>query len=367
MQKQDEFSYLKPKQYYINLYDLRTINDCLYYYQSLYKKLPEARELKTEASKEKNETDWLRMINMVIHSIKTDRFKHKEETISEWMEKDRIRQEKYDNACPLELYCEDCKVLLSSGLKTMHEDKDGDLKVSHIYTCPKCKNRSAYYDNGDEFVVDPELCVKCGATIDVSIKINKKKDTTTWIHKCSGCGEETKHIDDHKEWEANRQKQKKQDEELLTKFRNDFCFNESDGNEAVLWFERIERINEGIKQQTQKEEDPAYQKAKKVHKLKVTELHKRLSDVLTKDNYIDLIFEKPEMDRYVVVPFVVSDSKEGRAEYDSKRQLKKLITNKLSNTNWRLMSDGINYRVGYLTGRLRCYENEDDLVEIMKN
>ena len=204
MTKDINKTYLKPKQYYIDIYDVRTIRDCLYYYKSLYQKLSEAKNLKTKknVSKKKNETDWLRMMNMVIHSIKTERFKHKEETISEWMEKDRVKQEKYDNTSPLELYCEDCEVLLSGGLKTLHEDIDDNLRVSHIYTCPKCKKRSAYYDNGDEFIVEPELCEKCGATIDVSIKINQNKDTTTWIHKCSGCGDETKHIDDHKKWDT---------------------------------------------------------------------------------------------------------------------------------------------------------------------
>ncbi len=30
------------------------------------------------------------------------------------------------------------------------------------------------------------------------------------------------------------------------------------------------------------------------------------------------------------------------------------------------MSDGIDYRLGYLSGRLKGYENEEDLMEIMK-
>lgn len=71
------------------------------------------------------------------------------------------------------------------------------------------------------------------------------------------------------------------------------------------------------------------------------------------------------MDRYVIVPLVVRDSNEDRAEYDSKKQLKKLITDELSSTNWRLMSNGTSYRVGYLTGRLRCYGNNDDLAGII--
>jgi len=52
-------------------------------------------------------------------------------------------------------------------------------------------------------------------------------------------------------------------------------------------------------------------------------------------------------------------------EYDSKKQLKKVIDKTLENTNWRLMSAGVRYRVGYLNGSLRCYETEDDLIKLM--
>jgi len=46
--------------------------------------------------------------------------------------------------------------------------------------------------------------------------------------------------------------------------------------------------------------------------------------------------------------------------------LKKLVDRALSDTNWRLMSDGISYRLGYLNGRLRAYEREDDLKTLVE-
>jgi len=71
------------------------------------------------------------------------------------------------------------------------------------------------------------------------------------------------------------------------------------------------------------------------------------------------------MGRYVVVPFTVQEADNDRGEYDSKNSLGKLIKKTLEKTNWRLMSEGISYRVGYLSGRLRCYENETDLMKIV--
>ncbi len=55
-----------------------------------------------------------------------------------------------------------------------------------------------------------------------------------------------------------------------------------------------------------------------------------------------------------------------REEYDSKKALKKLIEGILADTTWRLMSDGISYRLGILTGRLKAHEREEDLMKLVK-
>lgn len=48
------------------------------------------------------------------------------------------------------------------------------------------------------------------------------------------------------------------------------------------------------------------------------------------------------------------------------RVFKKLITTALANTNWRLMSEGVSHRLGYLSGRLRAYESEDELRKLVE-
>jgi hypothetical protein len=53
-------------------------------------------------------------------------------------------------------------------------------------------------------------------------------------------------------------------------------------------------------------------------------------------------------------------------EYNSKQKLKKLIQSSLESTTWRLMSDGISYRLELLSGRIRVYEDEKDLVKLIK-
>ena len=66
------------------------------------------------------------------------------------------------------------------------------------------------------------------------------------------------------------------------------------------------------------------------------------------------------------VDFTTQESREDRHEYDSRMKLKKLIEETLADTTWRLMSDGIYYRLGILTGRLRAYEKEEDLIKLVE-
>ena len=56
-----------------------------------------------------------------------------------------------------------------------------------------------------------------------------------------------------------------------------------------------------------------------------------------------------------------------QGEYDSRKKLSKLIKTALAETSWRLMSEGISYRLGVLTGRIRVYEGEEDLLKLVEN
>jgi hypothetical protein len=77
-------------------------------------------------------------------------------------------------------------------------------------------------------------------------------------------------------------------------------------------------------------------------------------------------FKKERGGQFVIIDFSVNETKDDRKEYDSQNALKKLIKGILEDTNWRLMSDGIHYRLGILTGRLKAYEREEDLVEVVR-
>ena len=196
---------------------------------------------------------------------------------------------------------------------------------------------------------------------------NKRKGKViTTIRKCIHCDFSETEFDDldksHKKWE---EKQKK-DRELLAKYRHEFCLSDKEGQEYTQSVERIKAISKIIDEQKQKEADPAYHRAKKLKKLSIVGLERTLAKTLEKERYIKLTLDKPEMSKYVIVPFTVQNAKSDRKEYDSTNALRKLIKKAPESTNWRLMAEGASYRLGYLYGRLKGYEREEDLIEIVR-
>jgi hypothetical protein len=103
-----------------------------------------------------------------------------------------------------------------------------------------------------------------------------------------------------------------------------------------------------------------------IKKLAVADLRQQIVSALQKEGYGRLELSNPEIRREVVVSFTVQDEQSGRAEYDSRKQLEKIIGQTLGDTNWRLMSDGTAYRLGILSGRLKGFESEDDLIQLVK-
>lgn len=109
-----------------------------------------------------------------------------------------------------------------------------------------------------------------------------------------------------------------------------------------------------------------YDELAKIKKLSIAEIEKLLTPILEKCGYKNLRFSKPEFGRGIKVEFTVQETQTERHEYDSRMGLQNLIKQSLLTTNWKLMSEGISYHLGFLQGRLIGIENEDDLKELVK-
>jgi len=146
-----------------------------------------------------------------------------------------------------------------------------------------------------------------------------------------------------------------------------FCFSKEEGERYREEIYHLERVGDLFKEWKEKDKNKElYDKVTKIKKLTVIELEKLLAPALEKESYIHLQLANPEIDRNVIAPFTVQDSKSGRESRTSEYDLKRLFKKILEDTNWWLMTDGVNYRLGVLAGRLRGYGNEENLLKLVE-
>ncbi|MCL1929916.1 hypothetical protein FWF93_02160 [Candidatus Saccharibacteria bacterium] len=186
----------------------------------------------------------------------------------------------------------------------------------------------------------------------------KKKVTTTY--SCPSC----KHTYSE---DFDLTIKKESEDPDFDKDRTEYCLLSKEKanmlRDTKYRFEQMAELGKKFKER--KDNKQIYDAVKELKKPKIAELTTLLTPVLEKGGYSEFNLDKPEMGRDVTIGFNCLDTKSERDDYTSKKELKKIIDKALNDTNWRLMSDGIHYRLGYLNGRIRAYEQEDDLVKLV--
>lgn len=366
--------YLYEEQHYIDRYDLHTIEECLdtvKMFQEVYQK-----SLVSEELKDLSQEDKLKDANIMLHRslfvIKGKRYEKKQETIQKWIEEDKLKQDKQDyTPTPEEIHCPLCNAPMNfNSSKHLEYTYDNPIiRMMFLFKCSKCKKQQWVYDDGEIRVSEPDLCPKCNKELNVTS--NRKGKVITTLYKCKACGyskTDVYHLaKKDKEWEKYKEEQNKKEEadkKLLEKYRNEYCLSEKEGIDHVETLEALEVGHDVYEEEKQRYDDKAYQVAVNLKRLNVLELEKLLSEKLQKETYVKFTLEKPDMGRFVTIPFNVLDANSTRNPNVSEANLKKLIKDTLQDTNWRLMSDGIHYRLGYLSGTLKAYEREEDLLEL---
>ncbi len=293
-----------------------------------------------------------------LYFFKGDRYRQKPETIRDWMAKDRLRQNFFDNTPePRSIICPKCRTQPKSALKTLDEPLNGPMRMLFFFGCLSCDYKQSIFNNGEVRISKPPSCPKCHHDLKRSYQRTGKVITT--IDSCSNCEYKETEIDDLDD-------KKDADCKLLTDYREKYCFNDKEGTEYITTARQLQTHAEYMRDKEQKAADPAYQQAKNLKKLTITELEELVGKVIAKAKYQKLELGKPEIDRFVIVPFTAQDTDTSRKEYDSENQPKRLLKKALEDTNWRLMSDGISYRLGYVSGKLKGYEKEDDLANLIR-
>lgn len=352
-----EPKYLKPYQHYADLYDRLTVEDCRRLEEGA-KPFPN-KKLKTKAQVEK--AGAIRMADMLLMKTLTgERYAQKKSTIDKWMSHDEKKDRIYAAAqAPGNITCLTCGRLMFVESKHMWGTADNEDKVLFFYDCPlKHVPRRAFYHDGEEWKADPHPCPKCATELERKT-VKESTKGVVFIDHCSGCGYT------HKDKLSLTTKKEKIDPHFA-RDRARFCLSDKDGEEYIDFKYKMKGAIE-LMEQIQKREDnkDELEKVAKLKKLKIVEVEQLLVPILEKESYIKLQFQSPEMKRDIILPFTVHDAKD-RSERVSEADLKKVLKESLEETNWRLMSDGVNYRLGMLSGRLRAFEREDDLLELVK-
>ena len=357
--------YLKDRQHYIDLYDLYTIKICLKeveLWRKVFKESFNVEEIK-HIPEEKRKRDFNRLLGQDLFAKQGERYRIKEETIQKWINSDSAEQSKYDNtSTPEGICCTECKGLMHSTYKHLENYMNEPLRVLFFFECPNCKKRKSIYENGEEAIYKPELCPKCNK--EVESKHTRKGNIITWITTCLSCGFRNTDIDDFDKNAAERNQREQEEKELLEKHREEFCLTDEKGKEYIELIEKLKYAEEVKEEEIKKYDNSYYPNSLKLKKVNTVDLEKLLAEPLEKEKYTKLSFDKPEIGEYFIIPFNVQDADSSRKENISTSTLQKLIKDVLENTNWRLMSEGIHYRLGYLSGRLKGHDREEDILEL---
>lgn len=360
-------SYLKPRQEYIDRYDHGTVYQCRrleHTFQETLKDMLANPEV--NKNKEKDEKEILRTVNamyrVTLYFAVGDRYMEREKTVREWMAKDQEKDRLLAEAPIPRSRCIVCGGTMRCEHKHLSSDiNDERLRVLFIIECNSCGKREALYDDGERFYIH---CEKCDAEVESSD--TRKGDVLTTINTCPKCGHKStvtidfaekpkivEEKEDPKKFEEDKERFGMNDEKTLAQYPTEK--------------ERVRQMGEMVDKWKQKEkEKDIYDAVTKLKKLTIVELENLLRDPIEKAGYVKFDLGKPMIGKDVTIEFSAQDAKPERKEYDSIHEPQKLIKATLELSNWRLMSDGISYRLGFLMGRFHAYEKEEDLAELMR-
>jgi len=294
------------------------------------------------------------------------RYEEREQDINDSMGKDEAKDQQIADArLTEEPYCHHCgkqglkiidKTLMHRGSDYKYDDPE---EVLFTLRCPHCDKNSAFWEDGTAWKVKPDLCPKCSTV--VTHTSTKTKKAINFTYTCPSCGHSYKE-------KLDLTTKKETPDPDFPKDRIHFGLHDKEFRERLFSIRRDFKAMAELGKEFKEKEDnkEVYDAIKELKKPKIAELTPLLSLALEKAGYSEFHLDQPEMGKDVFIGFNCLDTKTSRSDYDSRNVLKRLVTRTLENTNWRLTSDGISYRLGYLNGRLHAYEKEEDLKKLVE-
>lgn len=364
------YTHLRERKYYEDIVDRITVEHgrrAMANFEKFQKKfLKLASDQPPDSHRNVLHLNWFYML--LVGNDLLDRHDKRDADIEKMMASDQAKDERIAAArLTVEPFCEHCgktglritlKDLMHRGEDYKYDDPEEVLFMLH---CPHCDKNSAYWEDGSRWEHRVARCPKCKTIM--AEKTARRGKVLTTTNTCPSCSHSYKSKLDFNEKETQPDPDYERDRYI-------FCLQDKkmlDEHRDTKW--RMDGLIRMGKELKEKEENKhVYEAMAEVKKPKIAELSTILAPALEKAGYIEFSLDKPEMSKDVIIGFSCLDDKSDRSDYDSEKTLKKAVDKALADTNWRLMSDGIHYRLGYLSGRLRAYEQEEDLKKlVMRN
>jgi len=362
------FQYLHDRGFYEDLYDRLTVEEACRGMVHYDKFLVEFEQKLPKDDKIERPGNAFAINVFYMYTVGNEllrRYEMREQHITELMDRDKAKDDLISAArLSDEPTCQHCgeQGLRITDKSFMNRSNrfsiDAPEEVLFMLHCPHCDKNSAFWEDGSAWVPKPTLCPKCRA--EMSHKTSKSNIAITFTYTCPSCKYR------YKDTMALQDKKAKSDPDF-EKDRAHYCLWDQEFRDRLFSirhdFEGMAQLGKEIKER--EDNKHMYDAIKELKKPKIAELSILLVPVLEREGFIEFTLDKPEMGKDVVIGFSCLDNKSERGDYESEKTLRKAVEKASAVTNWRLMSDGIHYRLGYLSGRLRAYEREDDLVNLV--
>ena len=293
-----------------------------------------------------------------VEGFACDRWEQKKRVIEERMRQDRFRDTLLTTTEePGHVHCLVCGAKMRVTEKELYEDVAGKEGVLFFYSCPnQCKARRAFFADGEELRPKTAPCPICKGMMTRSVA--REDGHVVVRERCVQCGHvETEHFHSPEE-------PAKTDPDF-PKDRERYCFTDERGEEFLKekqgWDFDVRRFKE---QEAENERKMQAERLSKIQRLTVREVEQMLSPVLAEKQFVRLDFSPPQIGRFFIVPFTIQDARSDRPEQQAISEIEVILENLLAATNWRLMSDGVCIQLGILTGRLRGYDKNYELIQL---
>ena len=344
--------YIQPDQYYIDNFDRVTIKEL----KELEKFLPEgfnidspynSSQIFTLMGSENKEVS-----NFFFRGF--SRANIRKDVIEAGKSGDLLKDKLIKNyPAPTHVYCNKCNDLMK--FDTYLFKDTFEEQILFAFSCSKHSPRKVVYPNGREYCFKEKKCKHCTGRI--SSKTETKGSLLVFTDTCQSCGEvEIIELDNAEEDELP----------ITEEERIKYCLQFLS---VSHFFEDLEAIAKVAEHFEEKDAEKRIKKQYEVDKIKMINVP-ALDTIIKKEteqhSYTKFEFIKTDLTKFAMLTFTVLDPA-NRDKKESLKQISTILDKTLFETNWRLVSTSLDYRLGIVTGRIRAYETEDDLLKLAKS